>query len=142
MAADTIGRGYDRVVSVVVSFVSVLDSSQPFGHGAVERHGRGDAPGERPSDDLLSGLRAQPSRGFKSRHLRPDQAKAPGPYRCESADRPAVSVPVSFRFLIASGSPMTRRPARDVDGPLSAFTLTRAGQRPAEPPHGTVQSCS
>jgi hypothetical protein len=24
---------------------------------------------------LLSGLRAQPSRGFKSRHLRPDQAK-------------------------------------------------------------------
>jgi hypothetical protein len=43
------------LVSVLVSFVCVLDRPQPFGHGAVERDGRGHARGERPSDDLLSG---------------------------------------------------------------------------------------
>ena len=43
------------LVSVVVSFPSVLDRSQPFAHGAAERGGRGGAPGGRASDDLLSG---------------------------------------------------------------------------------------
>jgi hypothetical protein len=41
-----------RAVSVVVSFPSVLNRSAAF---ASERHGRADALGERPSDDLLSG---------------------------------------------------------------------------------------
>ena len=47
------------LVSVVVSFPSVLDRPQPFGHRSGERDGRVDAPGGRPSDDLLSGLGPQ-----------------------------------------------------------------------------------
>jgi hypothetical protein len=44
------------LVSVVVSFASVLDRSRPFAHGGVERDRRSDAPGELASDDPLSGL--------------------------------------------------------------------------------------
>jgi hypothetical protein len=43
------------LVSVVVSFPSVLHRLQPFAHGVGERDGRDDPPGERASDDLLSG---------------------------------------------------------------------------------------
>ena len=41
----------------MVSFVPVLDRSQPFAHGGGEGDGRGNAPSGRASNDLLSGRR-------------------------------------------------------------------------------------
>ena len=52
-------RQRSPVVSVLVSFPSVPDRLQQFAHRGGERHGRGDAPGGLPCDDLLSGLGAQ-----------------------------------------------------------------------------------
>jgi hypothetical protein len=43
------------VVSVLVSFASVLDRSQPFRLHGSERDGRDDPPREHACDDLLSG---------------------------------------------------------------------------------------
>ena len=43
------------LVSVLVSFPTVLDRFTPFAHGGGERYGWSDAPGGRASDDLLSG---------------------------------------------------------------------------------------
>jgi hypothetical protein len=52
-------RQRSPLVSVLVSFPSVPDRLKPFAHGDGERDGRGEAPGGRTSDDLLSGLTAQ-----------------------------------------------------------------------------------
>ena len=64
-----------RVVSVLVSFANVQRCSKTVLTTAEYASQTGPDGCGQLAADLLSGLRAQPSRGFKSRHLRPDQAK-------------------------------------------------------------------
>jgi hypothetical protein len=71
-------RQKSPLVSVVVSFASVLDRSQPFAHGGGERDGRSDAPGGRASDDLLSGRSYYLDSSGRSGHRLPQTIAGPG----------------------------------------------------------------
>ena len=62
-------------VSLLVSSADVHHDSNGFVITAIYAAQTGMYCGGQLTADLLSGLRAQSSRGFKSRHLRPDQAK-------------------------------------------------------------------